>query len=57
MANKKMGRPTDNPKKHRVAARLDDKAKEVLDQYCRQEGISVMEAVRRGVKKLEEDLK
>lgn len=33
MANKKMGRPTDNPKPYRVYARLDTESKEILDAY------------------------
>lgn len=51
------GRPTDNPKPYRVNARLDKKCKEILDKYCKQENIPQMEAVRRAIKKLEEDLK
>ncbi len=57
MANKKMGRPTDNPKPYRVNARLDAESKEILDAYVKQEKIPAMEAVRRAIKKLREDLK
>lgn len=57
MANKKMGRPTDNPKPFRVNARLDIESKEILDAYTKQENITAMEAVRRGIKKLKNDLK
>ena len=57
MPAKRMGRPTDNPKPHRIAARLDEKTKEVLDRYCEQEQVSMMEGVRRGIRKLEEELK
>lgn len=56
MAQGKRGRPTENPKLYRVTARLDEKSQKVLDAYCRQEHISKMEGVRRGVKKLELDL-
>lgn len=57
MALKKMGRPTDNPKSWRISARLDAESRAVLEAYMRQEQITAMEAVRRGIKKLREDLK
>ena len=57
LAKKKIGRPTDNPKLHRIAVRLDDESKNILDRYCRQENVSQMEAARRGIKKLKDDLK
>nr|DAE43376.1 MAG TPA: hypothetical protein [Caudoviricetes sp.] len=52
-----MGRPTDNPKPYRVSARIDELSKRILDIYCEQENINQMEAVRRGIKKLESDIK
>ena len=51
------GRPTDNPKPYKVAARIDEKCKKILDAYCKQEGVPQMEAIRRGIKKLESELK
>ncbi len=57
VANKKMGRPTDNPKRHRIAVRLDDESKDILDKYCEQENVNQMEAARRGIKKLKDELK
>ncbi|MCL2544873.1 MAG: ribbon-helix-helix protein, CopG family [Clostridia bacterium] len=57
MAAKKMGRPTDNPKPYRVSARVDAEALEILDAYTKQEKITVMEALRRAIKKLKDDLK
>ena len=54
---KKMGRPTDNPKPHRIAVRLDNKSKKILDEYCKQENVNQMEAARRGIGKLEADIK
>ena len=53
----KMGRPTDNPKPYKITVRIDEKNKEILDRYCKQEEVSQMEAVRRGIKKLENDIK
>ena len=46
----KMGRPTNNPKQHKVTVRLDNESKEILDLYCKQEKIEKGEAVRRGIR-------
>ena len=54
---KKMGRPTDNPKEYPIHARLDEEANAILLAYCEQEEVSKMEATRRGIKKLKDDLK
>lgn len=51
-----MGRPTDNPKPHQLTVKFDDECKEIIDQYSKQEDVSKMEAVRRGVRKLKDDL-
>lgn len=52
-----MGRPTDNPKAHKVTVKLDQESKDILDAYSLQETVSNSEAVRRGIKKLKDDLK
>lgn len=52
----KMGRPTDNPKPYRIAVRLDEETKAILDEYCKQENINQMEAARRGIRKLKDDI-
>ena len=57
MTNKKMGRPTDNPKIHKITTRIDEKSKEILDKYCEQEKVAQPEAIRRGIYKLESDIK
>lgn len=57
LGGKKLGRPTDNPKPYKIAAKLDQESKDILDAYCAQESVSVMEAVRRGLKRLKPDLK
>lgn len=51
------GRPTDNPKPYKITARIDEESKKILDNYCKQEEVPQMEAVRRGIKKLESDIK
>lgn len=56
MAGKKMGRPTDNPKPYRVNVRIDAECKKILDAYIEQEKVTAMEAVRRSIRKLEDDL-
>lgn len=53
----KLGRPTDNPKPYKVSVRLDEQSKTILHDYCQQESVEQGEAIRRGVKKLAEDLK
>lgn len=57
MGDKKRGRPTNNPKPHRIAVKMDDETKAILDAYCEQENVNRMEAARRGIRKLQEDLK
>lgn len=51
------GRPTDNPKRERITVRLDEEASSILDLYCRQVECERAEAIRRGVKKLRDDIK
>lgn len=57
MEDKKRGRPTDNPKKYRIAVKLDEESKDILEEYCQQENVNKMEAARRGIKRLKSDLK
>jgi len=57
VVEKKRGRPTDNPKPFRIAVKMDAKTKEILDRYCEQENVTQMEAARRGIRRLESDLK
>ena len=53
----KTGRPTNNPKNERITVRLDSKSTEIMNEYCKQESVEKAEAVRRGLKKLEKDIK
>lgn len=50
------GRPTDNPKNERITVRLDSESSEILDNYCKQEMTDRAEAIRRGIKKLKQDI-
>ncbi len=53
----KTGRPTSNPKPYKITVRIDEKSKVILEKYCKQENVNQMEAVRRGIAKLESDIK
>lgn len=54
----RMGRPkSENPKSESVHLRLTTEDKEILDEYCRQENIPKTKAIRRGIKKLKDDIK
>lgn len=57
MAEKKVGRPTSNPKSKPRQVRLDEECNVILDKYCEQEGIPHAEGIRRGIKKLVPDIK
>lgn len=55
--SQKIGRPTDNPKGIPIHVRLDAKSSEILNAYMDQEKVSRAEAVRRGIAKLEPEIK
>ena len=54
---KKMGRPTTDPKDVDVKVRLTHKCQNILEEYVKQENVSRAEAIRRGIMKLEEEIK
>lgn len=54
---KKIGRPTNNPKPYKITVRVDEHCKNIIDKYCEQEDVSQMECIRRGIEKLEPDIK
>lgn len=53
---KKLGRPTNNPKIARVQAKLDEDTRAILTMYCEEKKVTESEAIRRGIRKLGEDL-
>lgn len=53
----KKGRPTDNPKGKPIHVRLDSKSEHILCKYVEQKGVSRAEAIRRGIEKLEPEIK
>jgi hypothetical protein len=53
----KVGRPTSNPKGKPIHVRLDEKSERILAEYMEQENVTQAESVRRGIGKLEADIK
>lgn len=56
MGNKKMGRPTNNPKDISLKVRLDKETAEKLDDCVQALNVSKAEVVRRGVHKVRDSL-
>lgn len=56
MAAKKMGRPTDSPKDITMKIRFDKDTSDKLEECSGQMKISRAEVVRRGVRKMYDDL-
>ena len=55
--NPHKGRPkSDNPKSESVHLRLTTEDKELLDTYCLQENVARAEAIRTGIRKLEDEI-
>lgn len=52
---KKLGRPTDNPKKTQFSVRFDDDTLKILDDYCKRHNVSRPQGVRIAVKKLKNE--
>lgn len=52
MSDKKMGRPTDNPKLNKISIRISNEDKDILDQYCEKENVNKTEAISKGIKSL-----
>ncbi len=50
------GRPTDNPKQERITVRLDSQSSKILQKYCEDKQVEKAEAIRRGLKKLAEEI-
>ncbi len=57
MVQKKVGRPTTNPKSVPIHVRFDVESEQILEKYCEQENVNKAEGIRRGIKKLKSDLK
>ena len=57
MSDKKMGRPTENPRSHKISARITDESMQILTEYCVQKSVNTTTAIERGIAKLEDELK
>lgn len=51
----KGGRPTDNPKPHKVSARLTDEGFKTLDNYCQKKQINHPEGIRQAINRLKDE--
>lgn len=56
MGNKKMGRPTDNPKDISLKVRLDKETAEKLDDCVQTLEVPKAEVIRRGIHKVHDSL-
>lgn len=50
----RLGRPTDNPKDVRITVRLDAECANILTAYCKRHKFSKTDAVREGIKRLQD---
>ena len=57
VSTKKMGRPTDNPRPHKISIRINNNDKNILETYCLQNNVNKTEAISRGIQKLESEIK
>lgn len=51
----KIGRPTNNPRPHKISIRISDRDKSILEKYCQKNGVNKTEAISRGIQKLGEN--
>ena len=53
MSVAKPGRPTNNPRPHKISIRINDQSKQILETYCLLNDVSKTEAIERGIRLLE----
>ena len=53
---KKVGRKAINTSEKRITIRLDKESEDILDEYVQKNKVDKSEAIRRGIKMLENDL-
>lgn len=49
---KKIGRPTDSPKRNEIKVRLDDTTLQTLDDYCKRKEVTRVQGIRDGINAL-----
>ena len=47
MSAAKLGRPTDNPRPHKIS--INDRSQQILETYCREQNVTKTEAIERGI--------
>ena len=52
MSDKRIGRPTDNPRPNKISIRINDEDKNILENYCEKENVNKTEAISIGIKSL-----
>ena len=57
MVSPRTGRPTDNPRPHKLSIRLNDESIRTLEEYCERENVNRTEAIERAIGKLKDDIK
>lgn len=57
MQQKKMGRPTTEPKNHQTRIRMSDDDIERLEFCCQKTGLSKADVIREGIRKVYEEIK
>ena len=50
------GRPTDNPRPHKLSIRLSDADKEILEKYCVENNVNRTEAISRAINLLKKKI-
>jgi len=50
------GRPTKNPKNRKIQCRVDEETDSILIAYCEEKKVSESEAIRKGIRKLVDEL-
>lgn len=50
------GRPTRNPKNRKIQCRIDEETDSVLMAYCSEKKVSESEAIRKGIRKLADEI-
>ena len=48
----KGGRPTSNPRPHKISVRISDESIKILDEYCEEKKISRADGVRESINSL-----
>jgi len=55
LGERKLGRPTDDPKTIRLDIRISEKDAKILDDYCKRTGKRRPEAIRDGIRLLKDN--